>query len=69
MMPSRLTVINSSSPKISSALASLNLVLFGFTHQKHKIKPADARPFHRNHVDVSKNRATPKWMVYNGKHY
>ena len=23
----------------------------------------------KNHMDVSKNRGTPKWMVYNGKPY
>ena len=25
------------------------------------------RKKHKQHMDVSKNRGTPKWMVYNGK--
>ncbi len=30
-----------------------------YSHQYH----------HQNYMGVSKNRGTPKWMVYNGKPY
>ena len=39
------------------------------TSDRHVLANWEPRERVKNHVGVSKNRGTPKWMVYNGKPY
>ena len=60
---------------------SLHLKIAGWKRRKFFLKIAGAKMIQKNlseeyfrhnsrqHIDVSKNRGTPKWMVYNGKPY
>ena len=53
---------------------TVDLCMAWFTNIYHRIKPSvDEYIIHGSygyskHLGVSKNRGTPKWMVYNGKH-
>ena len=39
------------------------------TSDRHVLANWEPRERVKNHVGVSKNRGTPKWMVYNGNPY
>jgi len=41
----------------------------GFFHPKMCFSGSGASLFFKRYMGVSKNRGTPKWMVYNGKPY